>query len=132
MNDLNWLGKMILAAAFAVGFLGAQGIMDMADAATLSPQVNTGKPIMSDSTPLVFPYKTNAVINPTANWGLHDMTFKKVVFLSLPHLYQGKPVCVLDSRADSASLLTCETIIGRGRKETIRALKDGSKLYQVK
>ncbi|WP_163098680.1 hypothetical protein GL267_008640 [Acidithiobacillus ferrianus] len=132
MNDLNWFGKMILTIAFAVGFFGAQAIMSVADANTLSPQVNTCKPIMSDSTPLVYPYETSVVINPTADWGLNDMTFKKVVFLSLPHLYQGKPVCVLDTRADSASLLTCETVLGHGRKETIHALKDGLVLYQVK
>ncbi|MHB8224161.1 hypothetical protein [Acidithiobacillus sp.] len=103
----------------------------MADASTISPQVNTCKPIMGDSTPLVYPFNTNVVINPTANWGLRSMTFKKFVFLSLPHLYQDKPVCVLDARAGSAALLTCEAILGHGRKETFHAFKDGWKLYQV-
>ncbi|WP_163098554.1 hypothetical protein GL267_003045 [Acidithiobacillus ferrianus] len=133
MDNLNWFGKMILAIAFAVSFFATQGIMDLADAGTAkAPQVNTCKPIMADSTPLVFPYSTNVVINPTANWGLKDMTFKKAVFLSLPHLYQGKPVCVLDTRADSAAVLTCEAILGHGRHETFHAFKDGWVLYQVK
>lgn len=131
-EDLNWFGKAILAAAFAVGFFGTQAIMGVADAATLSPQVNTCKVIMADSTPLVFPYKTNVVINPTADWGLKSMDMKKVAFLSLPHLYQGKSVCVLDARADSASLLTCEAILGHGRHETFHGFKDGRVLYQVK
>lgn len=133
MNDLNWFGKAILAAAFAVGFFGTQGIMDMADASTAkAPQVNTCKPIMSDSTPLVFPYKTNVVINPTADWSLRQMTMKRVAFLSFPHLYQGKSVCVLDTRAGSAFLLTCEALLGHGRKETFHGFKDGWVLYQVR
>ena len=132
MDDLNWFGKAILAVAFAVGFFAAQGIMSLADAATLSPQVNVCKPIMSDSTPLVFPYQTNVVINPTANWGLKGMTIKKAAFLMLPHEYQGKEVCVLDTRAGSAFLLTCEAILGHGRKETFHAFADGSKLYPVR
>ena len=132
MNDLNWIGKTILAMAFAVSFFATQGIMDMADAATISPQVNTCKPIMADSTPLVYPFDTNVVLNPTANWGLKGMTFKRYVFLSLPHLYQDKPVCVLDARAGSAALLTCEAILGHGRKQTFHAYKDGLALYQVK
>ena len=132
MSDLNWFGKMILGIAFAVGFFAAQGIMSLADAGTLSPQVHTCHVIMADSTPLVFPYETNAAINPTANWGLHEMTIKKAAFLMLPHEYQGKPVCILDDRAGSAFLLTCEAILGHGRQETFRAFADGSKLYQVK
>ncbi|MDA8376692.1 MAG: hypothetical protein ACYDB0_01145 [Acidithiobacillus sp.] len=131
MNDLNWFGKTILTIAFFISFFATQGIMGMADASTISPQVNTCKPIMGDSTPLVYPFNTNVVINPTANWGLRSMTFKKFVFLSLPHLYQDKPVCVLDARAGSAALLTCEAILGHGRKETFHAFKDGWKLYQV-
>lgn len=119
--------KMLL---IAVGFVVFSGV---ASAATLSPQVTTGKPIMADSTPLVYPFDTNVVINPTANWSLSDMTFKKVVFLSLPHLYQDKPVCVLDARAGSAALLTCEAILGHGRKETFHAFKDGWDLgYRVR
>ena len=126
MNNL----KMLLIAAAAVGFV-APGVANAAT--TASPQVTTGKPIMADSTPLVFPHVTNVVINPTANWGLKDMTFKKVVFLSLPHLYQDKSVCVLDARAGSAALLTCEAILGHGRKQTIHAFKDGWALgYQVR
>lgn len=125
MNNL----KMLLIAVAAVGFV-ASGV---ANAATLSPQVTTGKPIMADSTPLVFPYTTNVVINPTADWSLSDMTFKKSVFLSLPHLYQGKPVCVLDTHAGSAFVLSCEAILGHGRKQTFHAFKDGWDLgYQVR
>lgn len=130
--ELNWFGKTILAIAFFISFFATQGIMSLADAGTLSPQVNTAKVIMADSTPLVFPYKTNVVINPTANWGLREMTFKRVVFLSLPHEYLGQKVCILDARADSASLLTCEAILGHGRKQTFHAFKDGGVLYQVK
>ena len=122
--------KMLLIAAAAVGFV-APGL---ASAATIaSPQVNTAKVIMADSTPLVFPHVTNVVINPTANWSLSDMTFKKSVFLSLPHLYQGKPVCVLDTHAGSAFVLSCEAILGHGRKETFNSFKDGWALgYQVR
>ena len=138
MNELTRTQKVMLTfafpVAFAFGFFAVEGIADIAGAATISisPQVNTSKPIMQDSTPLVFPYQTNVVINPTANWGLKGMTFQKMVFLSLPHLYQDKPVCVLDTRADSAALLTCEAILGHGRKETFHAFKDGGVLYQVK
>lgn len=122
--------KMLLIAVAAVGFV-APGV---ANAATIaSPQVTTGKPIMADSTPLVYPFDTNVVINPTANWSLSDMTFKKSVFLSLPHLYQGKPVCVLDTHAGSAFVLSCEAILGHGRKQTFHAFKDGWDLgYQVR
>lgn len=136
MNELTRTQKIMLAfgffLAFCTGFFGIEGLADLAGAATLSPQVNISKPIMEDSTPLVYPFDTNVVINPTANWGLKGMTFKKFVFLSLPHLYQDKPVCVLDARAGSAALLTCEAILGHGRRETFRAFKDGWKLYQVK
>ena len=124
-DDLNWFGKAILAAAFAVGFFGAQAIMSVADAATLSPQVNTCKPIMADSTPLIFPFNTNVVINPTANWGLHSMSLKKAGFLMLPHEYRGQKVCVLDLRAGAGLMLNCEAILGHGRKETFHAFNDG-------
>ena len=132
MSDLNWFGKAILAAAFAVGFFGTQAIMSVADAATLSPQVNTCKVIMADSTPLVFPYATNVVINPTANWGLHSMTLKRASFLMLPHSHNGKEVCVLDLRAGAGLLLNCEAILGHGRAETFHAFADGAHLYPVK
>ena len=133
MDDLNWVGKMILMAAVVIGYALGQGIMDMADAATLSPQVNTCRPVMADSTPLVFPYETNVVINPTANWGLHSMTVKKAGFLMLPHEYRGQKVCVLDTRAGAGLMLNCEAILNHGRKEAFHAFKDGwVLLYQVK
>lgn len=132
MNDLNWFGKTILAAAFAVSFFATQGIMGLADAATLSPQVNTAKVVMADSTPLVFPYKTNVVINPTANWGPHSITINEAAWLVVPHEYLGKKVCVMDARAGGGFLLVCEAILGHGRKETFHAYKDGMALYQVR
>jgi hypothetical protein len=126
MSDLNWFGKMILGAAFILSFFATQGIMDVADASTAkAPQVNTCKPIMADSTPLVFPYKTNAVINPTANWGLHSMSLKKAGFLMLPHEYRGQKVCVLDTRAGAGLMLNCEAILNHGRKEAFHAFNDG-------
>ena len=133
MNDLNWFGKMILGAAFILSFFATQGIMDVADASTAkAPQVNTCKPIMADSTPLVYPFNTNAVINPTANWGLHSMTVKGAGFLMLPHSHNGKEVCVLDLRAGAGLMLNCEAILGHGRKETFHAFADGAHLYPVK
>jgi len=133
MNDLNWFGKMILGAAFILSFFATQGIMSIADAGTLSPQVNTCKPIMADSTPLIFPFNTNVVINPTANWGLHSMTLKRASFLMLPHEYRGQKVCVLDTRAGAGLMLNCEAILGHGRKEAFHAFKDGwVLLHQVK
>ena len=133
MNDLNWIGKTILAVAFAVGFFGTQAIMSVADANTLNtPQVNVCKPIMADSTPLVYPFNTNAVINPTANWGLRSMTLKRASFLMLPHEYRGQKVCVLDTRAGAGLLLNCEAILGHGRAETFHAFADALKLYPVK
>ena len=132
MDDLNWFGKMVLAIAFAVSFFATQGIMGLADAATLSPQVNTAKVVMADSTPLVFPYKTNVVINPTANWGPHSITINEAAWLVVPHEYLGKKVCVMDARAGGGFLLVCEAILGHGRKETFHAYKDGMALYQVR
>ena len=106
--------------------------MSLADAGTLSPQVNTAKVIMADSTPLVFPYQTNVVINPTANWGPHSMTINKAAWLVVPHEYRGQKVCVMDARAGGGFLLVCEAILGHGRKQTFHAFKDGWVLYQVK
>ena len=132
MNDLNWFGKVILAAAFAVAFFATQGIMSLADASTLSPQVNTCKPIMQDSTPLVYPFATNVVINPTTNWGPHEMTIQKAAWLVLPHEYLGKKVCVMDGRDGGGFLLVCEALMGHGRKEAFRAFNDAGDLYQVR
>ena len=131
MNDLNWFGKTILTIAFFISFFATQGIMSLADAGTLSPQVNTAKVIMADSTPLVYPFNTNAVINPTANWGLSSMTLKRASFLMLPHSHNGKEVCVLDLRAGAGLLLNCEAILGHGRREAFHAFADGSRLYSA-
>lgn len=136
MDDLNWFGKMVLALAFAVSFFATQAIMGVAGAATLnyplSPQVDTCQPIMADSTPLVFPYKSNVVINPTANWGPHSMTIKKAAWLVVPHEYLGKKVCVMDGRDGGGFLLVCEALMGHGRKEAFRAFNDAGDLYQVR
>ena len=121
--------KMALAVALAaVSFFG----LSAADAATVpppSPHVNTAQVIMRDSTPLVYPYETNVVVNPTANWGLRSLTINQVAFLIVPHSYQGKRVCVLDTRAGPPFILVCEGLLGHGRKEAFHAFNDSLDLF---
>ena len=131
MDNLNKRGKKLaLAVALVVGCFGWNAAN--ASASTVpppSPHVNTSKPIMRDSTPLVFPHETNAVVNPTANWGRHEMTIRKVAFLMSPHEYQGHKVCVLDSRNGAPLALICEALLGHGRRETFRAYHDDLDLF---
>jgi hypothetical protein len=130
MSDLNWIGKMILVIGFAVSFLVTQGIMDQADASTLSgPQATAAHVIMSDSTPLVYPSSTNAVTNPTSDWGGHDITMREVSFLMTPHEYRGKRVCIVDPLVSGAPILVCEAVLNHGRKETLRVVSDAVWLF---
>lgn len=134
MDDLSWTGKVILAVAFALSFFATQGIMGMADAGTyfvpqFPPHVNVCKPIMADSTPLVFPYPTNAVLNPTASWGVKSITLRKFAFLATPHQYAGKKICIADPRIGGAAILDCEAVLNHGRKETYRVISDSVYLF---
>ena len=125
------MNKHVKKLAFVVALVGCFG-WSAADAATVpppSPHVNTCKPIMRDSTPLVFPFTTNVVVNPTANWGRRSLTINKVAFLMIPHEYQGKKVCVLDPRAGTPLTLVCEALLGHGRKETFHAFNDDLDLF---
>lgn len=103
--------KHITAAILVSGLLTASAAM-------------AGTVTMSDSTPLVFPNKTNLVINPTANWSRKTITLKDAAFLMLPHEYAGHAVCVVDQRAGPGLALNCEALLNHGRHEIFNGFKD--------